>query len=74
MPDLITHDYFEQQQDRQELAEAVSSLGSFIGRHSLLNDLQAEQLALAILTNGPESGVVAAARAVRLLKEADTNA
>jgi hypothetical protein len=73
MIDPITHDYFEQQQDRQELAEAVSSLGSFIGRHSLLNDLEAERLALAILTDGPGSGVVSAARAVRLLKEAVAN-
>jgi hypothetical protein len=73
MLDTITRDWFDQQQDRQELTETVSCLSSFIAQHSALSDLQAQRLALAILENGPESGVVSAARATRLLECADSN-
>jgi hypothetical protein len=71
MPEHTSRDYFQQQQDRQELEEAVFKLGSFIEQFSPLS-LQASQvLALAILENGNNSGVVSAARAARLLAEAD---
>ena len=71
MPDPTTRDYFQQQQDRQELAEAVLKLGSFIEQYSPLSLQRSQVLALAILENGECSGCVSAARAARLLAEAD---
>jgi uncharacterized protein (DUF3084 family) len=72
MTDSDTRDYFQQQQDRQELQDAVDTLGSFIfqvGPH--LSVHQSRRLAMQILENGEKSGVVSAARAARLLAEAD---
>jgi hypothetical protein len=71
MPDPTPRDYFQQQQDRQELEEAVLRLGSFIDQFSTLGLQRSQILALAILENGNNSGVVSAARAARLLAEAD---
>jgi hypothetical protein len=66
------HDWFEQQQDRQELADAVNKLGRFIDQYSPLPSERSRILALAILENGETSGVVSAARAARLLAESDS--
>jgi hypothetical protein len=71
MPDPTARDYFEQQQDRHELAEAVFKLGSFINQYSPLSLQRSQVLALAILENADCSGCVSAARAARLLAEAD---
>lgn len=66
----VTRDWAQQQQDREELAETVNMLGSFINQHSPLELERSRILALAILENGQCSGVVSAAKAARLLAEA----
>ena len=71
MPDPITRDYFQQQQDRQELEEAVLRLGGFIYQYSPLILQRSQVLALAIFENGDCSGCVSAARAARLLAEVE---
>ena len=71
MPDPTARDYFQQQQDRQELAEAVTTLGNYIYQVSSLSGHQSQRLAMQILENGESSGCVFAARAARLLAEAD---
>lgn len=71
MADFDTHDYFQWQQDRQELREAVDMLGNFIAKHSKLNSFDSSMLAMQIFVNGESSGCVSAARAARLMAEAD---
>ncbi len=66
-----SHDWSQQRQDREDLREAVLRLGSFIDQHSPLDLRRSQVLALAILENGECSGCVSAARAARLLAEAD---
>jgi hypothetical protein len=60
-------------EDRADFADAVSKLGPFIQEHTELPALKCQMLAMAILGNGQASGVVSAARALRLLKEAEEN-
>ena len=70
MPEPTARDYFQEHQDRQELAKAMSMLGSFIAKYSVLDPISASVLAMQIYVNGESSGCVSAARAARLLKEA----
>ena len=71
MADSDTHDYFQLHQERRELREAVDMLGNFIAKHSKLNSSDSSMLAMQIFVNGESSGVVSAARAARLLAEAN---
>ena len=66
-----SRDWFQQQQDLEELREAVLKLSSFINQHSILDLPRSQTLALAIFKNGECSGCVSAARAARLLAETD---
>ena len=70
MADSGPNDYFQWQQERQELREAVDMLGNFIAKHSKLNSSDSSMLAMQIFVNGESSGCVSAARAARLLAEA----
>ena len=70
MADSGPNDYFQWQQERQELREAVDMLGNFIAKHSKLNSSDSIMLAMQIFVNGESSGCVSAARAARLLAEA----
>ena len=63
------NDYFQWQQERQELREAVDMLGNFIAKHSKLSPFSAHVLASQILKDGESSGCVSAARAARLMAE-----
>jgi hypothetical protein len=69
MSDSNACNYFQQQQDRQELGHAVDTLGSFIAKHSVLDLRSSCALALQIFQNGESSGCVSVARATRLLAE-----
>lgn len=71
MADSGPKDYFQWQQERQELREAVDMLGNFIAKHSKLNSFDSSMLAMQIFVNGESSGCVSAARAARLMAEAD---
>ena len=70
-PTTTNRDWFQQQQDRQELEEAVLKLGSFINQYSSLSLQRSQVLALAILENGDSSGCVSATRAARPLAEVE---
>ena len=70
MADSDPNDYFQWQQERQELREAVDMLGNFITKHSKLNSSDSSMLAMQIFVNGESSGCVSAARATRMLTEA----
>ena len=56
-------------EDRADLADGVSKLGPFIQERTGLPALKCQLLAMDILMEGETSGVVSAARAVRLIKE-----
>lgn len=71
MADSDPNDYFQWQQERQELREAVDMLGNFIAKHSKLNSFDSSMLAMQIFVNGESSGCVSAARSARLMAEAD---
>ena len=56
-------------EDRADLADAISRLAPFIHQRTELPLLKCQMLAIEILENGQESGVVSAAKATRLLEE-----
>jgi hypothetical protein len=56
--------------DSADLSEAINNLAPFIQQRTELPLLKCQMLAMEILKNGQEFGVVSAARAIPLLNEA----
>lgn len=56
-------------EDRADFADAISKLAPFIQQRTKLPLLTCQRLAMDILQNGEDSGVVSLARAIRLLKK-----
>lgn len=73
MTEPTTRDWNQEQLEMQEHREAVDKLGRFIeeksGMAAAHQTVGAMWLAMQILEDGPRSGVIPAARAVRLLEE-----